>query len=202
MHCPAGAMVNWQMRLTLRDSSLSGQNQARAVVGMSRQICQRHGKTAGSVLSCVPPSTHTLCERLSQTFIPPSHLLRLAGTKGFPDMSDKKKSEKTGSKKRCRRYEAAAAWQFLSNLCVKCRKSCQNKAVFLFLFCLDESSSLATVTQLQYFFLTLLYNFIGTPPGHNRQKKTLLPSYLEKKCDEHLPENSSWLNIIFIGLQY
>lgn len=165
MHCPVGLMVNWQMRLTLRDSSLSGQNQAWVVVGMSQQICQRHRRTAGNVPSCDSPSTHIHCERPGQTFILLSHLLLLTTSKGLPDQSDKK-VRKLAVIKHFWLYEVAAAWHFLSNPYIIYRTTARTNT---FLICHDQSSSLAMETQEQYFFLPLLY-FKEMPLGHNGHK--------------------------------
>lgn len=77
----------------MRDSCLSGSNQACVVVGMLQQICHRHRKTAGNKLSRLSQSTHIHCEVLNKTFIP---LLLLRRSKELPDQSGKK-SDKTGS---------------------------------------------------------------------------------------------------------
>lgn len=144
------------MRLTVRDSSLSGQNYAWVVVEMSQQICHSQGKTAGNVPSCVSPFTHIHCERLSQTLIPLSHLLLLTRTKGRSDPSDKKKSEKI-ERQKSQLYEVVVAWDLHIVGCQMCLFLC------LVLLCHDESNSLVIVKSL--------YNFILMHPGSNFASK-------------------------------
>lgn len=155
MHCPVGSVVDWWMRLTPRDSSLSGQKPSSSGGGQCHSKYVRGpGKSSRERAElCFPIRLYSWWEAepnlypsVSSAASHPKHKKRASRSV--------RRNEKAGSKSN------AADWMTLPQLDIFLFSSnLENTARTFRKICCDESGRLALVLQWQFFFLISPYNF-------------------------------------------